>query len=301
MDMNSRSYYQQSSRILLALIIGLMIACGEKKKETSSSDEFDDAKAQLKENVERTLRDIPPPSEIPYIIQGTGADFNPNIVNDYQKYESYTISAKKAAFNLGVYATDIGYLSSYGRTQDALNYMDVCLKLTETIGAKDAIDFNVLERFEKNLSNPDSLAVIIDYVIANSDTYLQSNDRNNIAALVIGGTFVEALYISTQIIETYPKDMLPADLRLQVLSPLVQMLSKQKEPLKDVIELLESVDDKDEWEQATLNSLNELYQNYSEFDPMGKIAEGKGHEVLNDEALSRLTTQVDSIRTNVVY
>lgn len=299
--MNSRSYYQQSSRILLALIIGLMIACGEKKKETSSSDEFDDAKAQLKENVERTLRDIPPPSEIPYIIQGTGADFNPNIVNDYQKYESYTISAKKAAFNLGVYATDIGYLSSYGRTQDALNYMDVCLKLTETIGAKDAIDFNVLERFEKNLSNPDSLAVIIDYVIANSDTYLQSNDRNNIAALVIGGTFVEALYISTQIIETYPKDMLPADLRLQVLSPLVQMLSKQKEPLKDVIELLESVDDKDEWEQATLNSLNELYQNYSEFDPMGKIAEGKGHEVLNDEALSRLTTQVDSIRTNVVY
>jgi hypothetical protein len=301
MDMNSRSYYQQSSRILLALIIGVVIACGEKKKETGSSEEFDTAKAQLKENVEKTLRDIPPPSEIPYIIQGTGADFNPNIVNDYQKYESYTISAKKAAFNLGVYATDIGYLSSYGRTQDALNYMDVCLKLTETIGAKDAIDFNVLERFEKNLSNPDSLAVIIDYVIANSDTYLQTNDRNNIAALVIGGTFIEALYISTQIIETYPKDMLPDDLRLQVLSPLVQMLSKQKEPLKDVIDLLESVDDKDEWEQATINSLNELYKNYSEFDPMGKIAEGKGNEVLNDEALSRLTMQVDSIRTNVVY
>jgi protein associated with RNAse G/E len=97
---------------------------------------------------------------------------------------------------LGVYATDIGYLSSYGKTQEALNYMDVCLKLTETVGAKDAIDFNVLERFEKNLSNPDSLATIIDQVIDNSDKYLQNNERTNIAALVIGGTFIEALYIS---------------------------------------------------------------------------------------------------------
>ncbi len=300
--MNSRSFYQLSSKILLAVIFGLIVSCGsDKKKESDSSKEFDDAQEELKENIDKALKDIPSPSEIPYIIQGTGADFNPNIVNSYQKYESYTTSAKKAAFNLGVYATDIGYLSSYSKTQEALNYMDVCLKLTETIGAKDAIDFDVLERFEKNLSNPDSLADIIDQVIDNSDKYLQNNDRSNIAALVIGGTFVEALYISTQIIDTYPKDMLPDDLRLQVLAPLVSMLADQKESLKDVIDLLESVDEKDDWEQATINSLTELYNNYTQFDPKAKIADGKGNEVLNDEVLSRLTVQVDSIRSNVVY
>jgi hypothetical protein len=300
--MNSRSFYQLSSKILLAIVFGLIVACGsEKKKESDSAKEFDDAQGQMKEQLNKALLDIPSPSEIPYIIQGTGADFNPNIINSHLKYEDYTISAKKAAFNLGVYATDIGYLSSYGKTQEALNYMDVCLKLTETVGAKDAVDFNVLERFEKNLSNPDSLAVIIDQVIDNSDKYLQNNERTNIAALVIGGTFIEALYISTQIIDTYPKDMLPDDLRLQVLSPLVQMLAKQKDSLKDVIVLLESVDDKEDWEQATINSLTELYENYTSFDPMGKISEGKGNEVLNDEVLSRLTIQVDSIRTNVVY
>jgi hypothetical protein len=300
--MNSRSFYQLSSKILLAVIFGLIIACGsEKKTESDSSQEFDDAQPELKEKIDRALLDIPSPSEIPYIIQGTGADFNPNIVNSYQKYESYTTSAKKAAFNLGVYATDIAYLSFYSKTQEALNYMDVCLKLTETVGAKDAIDFDVLERFEKNLSDADSLATIIDQVINNSDKYLQNNARTNIAALVVGGTFIEALYISTQIIDTYPKDMLPDDLRLQVLAPLVSMLADQKESLKDVIDLLESVDDKDDWEQATINSLTELYNNYTEFDPAGKIAAGKGNEVLNDEVLSRLTNQVDSIRSNVVY
>lgn len=300
--MNSRNYYQLSSKILLAVLISLLIACGsDKKKGSDSSKEFDDAQQQLKEKVEKTLYDIPSPSEIPYIIQGTGADFNPNIINDHKNYESYTISAKKAAFNLGVYASDIGYLSSYGKTQSALDYMDVCLKLTETIGAQDAVDLKVLERFEKNLSNPDSLANIIDDVIANSDSYLQENERNNIAALVIGGTFVEGLYISTQIIDTYPKDILPDDMRLQILSPLVQMLAKQTESLKDLIDLLKSVEDNDEWVLATINSLQELYDNYSKFDPMGRIQEGKGNEVLNDEVLSRLTAQVDSIRTNIVY
>ncbi|NJN25834.1 MAG: hypothetical protein HC819_07630 [Cyclobacteriaceae bacterium] len=299
--MNSRSYYTLSSKILLAVVLSILVACGTDTKKGDASKEFDEAQSQMSENFQKAIRDIPPPAEIPYIIQSTGADFNPNIINDHKKYESYTTSAKKAAFNLGVYATDIGYLSSYGKTQEALNYMDVSLKLTESIGAQDAVDFAVLERFENNLSNPDSLANIINLVIENSDEYLQSNDRNNIAALMIGGTFIEALYISTQIIDTYPKDLLPDDQRLQILSPMVQMLVKQKESLKDVIELLEGVDNKEDWEIATINSLNELYENYTKFDPMGKIAEGKGNEVLNDEVLSRLTTQVDSIRTNVVY
>jgi len=300
--MNSRKYYQLSSNILLAIVISILLACGsDKKKSSESAKEFDDAQGQMKEKIDSVIRNIPSPAEIPYIIQSTGADFNPNIINDPKKYESYTISVKKAAFNLGIYATDIGYLSSYGRTQDALNYMDVCLKLTESVGAQDAIDVAVLERFEKNLSNPDSLGSIIDQVIANSDSYLQANDRNNIAALMIGGTFIEALYISTQIIDTYPKDLLPDDMRLQVLSPLVQMLVKQKDSLKDVIDLLESVNDKEDWVIATINSLQELYDNYTKFDPMGKIRDGRGNEVLNDEVLSRLTLQVDSIRSLVVY
>lgn len=299
--MNSRIYYQLSSKIFLAIIVSILIACGsEKKKDSDAAKEFDDAQ-ELKDNIETTIRSIPPPAEIPYIIQSTGADYNPNIINDHNKYESYTISAKKAAFNLGVYATDIGYLSSYGKTQEALNYLNVCLELTKTVGAQDAVDFEVLERFEKNLSNPDSLADIIDMVIENSDKYLQANERNNIAALMIGGTFIEALYIATQIIDTYPKDLLPDDLRMQVLAPLVSMLVEQTESLKDVIELLESVDGKEDWEVATINSLQELYENYKQFDPAGRIADGRGNEVLNDEVLSRLTNQVDSIRTNVVY
>ena len=90
--MNSRNYYQWSSKALIAIVISLMIACGSDKKQGSeASKEFDDAQGQQKEKLDDLLRKIPPPAEIPYIIQSTGADFNPNIINDYKKYETYTI------------------------------------------------------------------------------------------------------------------------------------------------------------------------------------------------------------------
>lgn len=296
------NYYSLSGKLLMVVFLAFIFSCqSNKKKEAGASDEFDQAAEDLKKRVEKVVYDIPPPSEIPYIIQSTGADFNPNIINDQNKYESYTVSPKKAAFNLGVYATDIGYLSSYGKTQEALNYMDVCLKLTESVGVQDAVDLNVLERFEKNLSNPDSLGIIINEVVKNSDLYLQESERTNMAALVLGGTFIEALYIATQIIDTYPKDILSDDQRWVVLAPLVQLLSDQKDSLKDLVDLLNSVEEKDDWIVATVNSLDEMYANYTEFDPMEKIRDGKGSEVLNDEVLGRLTKQVATIRSNIVH
>jgi hypothetical protein len=291
-----------AGKLLMVSAMFLFVACESgKKRAGEASEEFDQAAEDLLQTVEKTVYNIPPPSDIPYMIQNTGADFNPNIVNPAGKYESYLVDNKKAAFNLGIYATDIGYLSSYGKTQEALNYMDVCLKLAEGVGVQDAVDFDVLERFEKNLSNTDSLAVIIDEVIDNSEEYLHRSDRTNLAAFVLGGTFVEGLYVATQIIDTYPKDLLPDDMRLNILSPIVLELAKQKEPLGDLVRLLESIEQKDDWVNATINSLKELYENYEAFDPYKRIQEDKANEVLNDEVLSTLTRQVETIRSNIVY
>jgi hypothetical protein len=300
--MSFTDYCKLTGRVLLTLAMFLIVACESgKKRAGEASQEFNQAAEDLLQTVEKTVYNIPPPSDIPYMIQNTGADFNPNIVNAADKYESYLVDNKKAAFNLGIYATDIGYLSSYGKTQEALNYMDVCLKLAEGIGVQDAVDFDVLERFERNLSNTDSLAGIIDEVIENSEEYLHKGDRTNLAAFVLGGTFVEGLYVATQIIDTYPKDLLPDDMRLTILSPIVLELAKQKEPLGDLIKLLESIEQKDDWVNATINSLKELYQNYESFDPYKRIQDGQANEVLNDEVLASLTRQVDTIRSNIVY
>ena len=95
--------------------------------------------------------------------------------------------------------------------------------------------------------------------------------------------------------------MLPDDQRMTILSPMIRLVAQQEQPLGDMINLLKGVDDKGDWIEATINSLEELKENYASFDPETKIKEGKGNEVLNDEALQRLTKQIASIRENVVY
>ena len=80
------------------------------------------------------MEDLPPPSEVPLLLMQAGADFNLNAINDIsaEKINAYQQSEAKAALNLGVYATDIGYLTSYEKSEMALDYMGECQKTGST-------------------------------------------------------------------------------------------------------------------------------------------------------------------------
>ncbi len=289
-----------STGFLLTLML-LTYSCGTDKKQETSSDEFDEAASEIKEKVEAIIYEIPSPSEIPFIIQATGAEFIPQLVNDLGKYEKYTSSTKVAAMNLGVYASDIGYLVTYEKVQEALNYMDGCLNIGEALGLQSTIDVSIIEKFEANLGKRDTLAAIINDAINKSDSYLKENERNNIAALVIAGTFIEGLYIATQIVDSYPKDMLSDDERNLILTPLIRIVLEQDTALANMISLLKSIDNKGDWIEGLINSMEELKSNYEELDIDVLLDENKGNVVLSDTILERITTQVRKIRSTVTY
>jgi len=286
--------------LLMALML-LINSCSSDKKQESSSEEFDEAASEIKEKVESIIYEIPSPSEIPFIIETTGADFIPDLVNDLQKSEKYISSNKIAAMNLGVYASDIGYLVTYEKVQEALNYMDVCMNVGESLGLQSTIDISIIEKFEANLANKDTLAAIINDAINKSDSYLKENERNNIAALVIAGTFIEGLYIATQIVDSYPKDILPEDERNLVLTPLIRIVLEQEVPLSNMISLLESTDNKGDWINGLINSLEELKSNYEELEIKDLLDENKANLVLSDKFLERITIEIKKIRTTVTY
>jgi hypothetical protein len=289
-----------TSGLLLALTL-LIYSCSSDKKKESSSEEFDKAALEIKEKVEAILYEIPAPSEIPFIIEATGADFIPELVNDLSKAEKYTSSNKVAALNLGVYASDIGYLVTYEKVQEGLNYMDACLEVGESLGLQSTIDISIIEKFEANLGQKDTLAAIINDAINNSNSYLKENERNNIAGLVISGTFIEGLYIATQIIDSYPKDILSDDERNLILTPLIRIVLEQEVPLANMIDLLKSIDSRGDWIEGLINSLEELKSNYEELEVEQLLDDNKANLVLSDKILERITIQVKKIRTTVTY
>jgi hypothetical protein len=286
--------------LLLAFMV-LTQSCVSDKKQESSSEEFDEAASEIKKKVESIIYEIPSPSEIPFIIEATGADFIPDLVNDLEKSEKYISSNKVAAMNLGVYASDIGYLVTYEKVQEALNYLDACMDVGESLGLQSTIDVSIIEKFEANLSNKDTLAAIINDAINDSDHYLKENERNNIAALVIAGTFIEGLYIATQIVDSYPKDILSDDERNLVLTPLIRIVLEQEEPLANMIGLLNSIDNKGDWIDGLINSLVELKTNYQELEVEELLDENKANLVLSDKILERITIQIKKIRSTVTY
>lgn len=287
--------------ILIALA-GIFVSCsGDKNQEQDEGEEFERAASELSDRVRKVIYQIPPPSEIPVLIESTGANFNPDLVNVLDKAKKYTTNNKVAALNLGVYTTDIGYLVTYEKVQEALNYMEVCLELGESIGIQHAIDQAVVKKFESSLDNRDTLASIINQVIRDSDEFLNENERSNIAALIISGTFIEGLYIATQLVDTYPKDLLPEDSRNLVLAPLIRMILEQEESLGDMVILLNNIEDKDDWIAGLINSMEELKKNYEALDVQGPLSENRTDVVLTDRTLERITIQIKKIRNTVTY
>lgn len=284
----------------LLLFLGLY-SCGTKTTEesTDSSQEFEQADADLKEQIQDVIYDIPSPSEIPFLLETTGAEYNEALINDNNKADQYANGNDNTSLNLGVYATDVGYLVSYDKVQEALNYMGSAKKLADNIGVSGSFDTELLKRFEDNLSSKDSLASLLNETLNKTDVYLKNDQRNKLSALILAGSFIEGLYISTGLVSTYPKDILPEDKRNIVLTPLMSVILKQEKSLDDLILLLEST----EQSEAVTNMVSELKalsQSYKELNIDEQIENKRADLVLSDQTLIDITTKVASIRQSIV-
>jgi len=291
---------QNLTRLSTIAFITVLFSCGggDKQVDESASEAFDQAQSELKEQIEEVLYEIPPPSEIPYLLQATGADFDENLINDESKVDQYRTTERVSSLNLGVYATDMGYLSSYDKTQEAMNYLTTSKTLADHLGITGAFDVELLKRFEDNLGSKDSLSAIIDESMTKTDEYLKNDARNKIAAMVLTGSFIEGLYISTELVRTYPHD-LPEDARNLILIPLVMVILKQEKPLGDLIKLMESIDS-DGSNSSLIKDLKDLESSFEKLNINEQIRENRADLVLNDEILAEITTKVGDIRKDII-
>ena len=246
----------------------------------------------------KVLSGLPPTSEVPALLQLSGADFNPTLVNAAGKSSGYTTTTDKAALNLGVYASDIGYLSVYDKTQDVITYLKSAEKLANHLGLNNTFGTEMQQRFQKNVNNKDSLVKIVDESMNYVNSFLKEGNRDATAALIVTGSFIEGLYLSTGLIEKYPKDV-PADVRNQTLTSLITSITKQEESLDDLIEILEEVKS-DPQAQAYLAQMQELKKQFETLNLDEQIKQNRGDLMINDKSLAGISAKVKQIRGKIV-
>jgi hypothetical protein len=281
-----------------ALIATGLASCGKSSSEKDqNSSDFKAAEDSLSKRIEEVVYNIPSPTEIPYLLQNTGAEFNESLINPRTKVDQYATRTDKAALNLGVYAADIGYLSSYDKTQEAIDYLNSAKTLADNMGVIGTFDADVLKQLEANISNKDSLTKILDATMKKTEDFLKDDNRTKLSALVITGSFIEGLYISTGLVKSYPKDLKESERNI-VLTDLMRVILQQK---KSVSELLKMLSSTEQTESVTpiVADLKSLETAYTNLNIEEQIKNNKGSLVLSDKNLIDITNIVEKIRKGI--
>lgn len=285
--------------LLVATIMLALASCSQSGGDKDqNSREFDEASESLNQQIEEVAYNIPPPSEIPYMLQATGAEFNQSLVNKRDKVDQYTSHNDEAALNLGIYAADIGYLTSYDKTQEAIDYLTACKTLSDDLGLTGMFDAALLEKFEKNISNKDSLTHLLDNTMKESQNYLKDDNRNKLSSLVVAGSFIEGLYIATGLIKSYPKNILPEDNRNLVLTPLMRVVLEQKSSISEMVKILDAAE-QTEMVAEIKEDFKTLEQTYQKLDIDEQIKNNRADLVLSDKNLEGITDVVQKIRKRI--
>ena len=197
---------------------------GEKKEESS-----DKTKQALEAFVEEEFEyPIPTSYEVTNMLQKAKANFVFDITNSPDNYANYETDWQKA-MNLGVYGADLSYASTYNRQEELTQFLDVIRRLVDDLNISTAFNASMVSRVERNLENKDSLILIVTESFYETYNYLNKNGSEKTSILVIAGSVIEGLHITSQLI-------ISSDYNEE----LMLVLANQKDQVKKLVSLMEA-------------------------------------------------------------
>jgi len=192
-----------SRLFVLLLLVSSFVACKSETNKSSNDitiDEFlsDDVIFDDIDKAKKIFYSLPSPLETALIIKSAGAKFDQEILNPIDNVQNYTTN-RAMALNLGIYTTDLSFASLFEQTQTSIDYMGATKSMAEGLDISDAINKETMERLENNLNNRDIVMDIISETFLNSSSYLKENERQDVAAIVLVGGWVEGLYLASRL------------------------------------------------------------------------------------------------------
>lgn len=207
----------------------LLISCnsGEKTNDEDLIDEeILDSNTSLNTNFDGKIFSIPSPVQTSMLIKDLKLPYTESLLNPADNVDLYN-SEYKRALNLGVYGTDLGYITIYNQNATSLKYLKAVEKLTQGLKLENAFDKDFMTRFEKNNTIQDSMVKIVSDAFRKADNFLKTNDRKNTSVLILTGGWIESLYIACELNRATSNQKI------------VDRIGEQQETLNTIIEILD--------------------------------------------------------------
>lgn len=289
----------KGSLVLLSVTALLTTGCGG--DDAANTDELPpvDSTQTTILNVNGEIFSIPSPIQTAFLIKNSGATYSKEVLNPANKSSQYSTNFSKA-LNLGIYGADLGYVTIYDQTQDAIGYLNAAKKLADELGVSGAFDAQTIDRFQKNLGNKDSMLVLVGVAYRSSDIYLKNNDRNDVSGLVLAGGWLESLYFATNVYKTKPNE----DVKRRI--------AEQKSSLQSLIKLLTQYYSQPEYTEFidNLNDLSTVFDGVefkytyekptTDAEKKMTTINSKSEVNITPEQIESISQKVKSIRTAIV-
>ncbi|MBE9468498.1 MAG: hypothetical protein IMY72_09315 [Bacteroidetes bacterium] len=237
----THSRIKNYSLIFIAIFSFLVLfACNSsnKNEETSNTENeellVDDISDVDTNNykIEKIFYNVPSPIEMSHLTKSAGVKYNSALLNPTSNAENYSTTIN-LALNLGIYGADLSYCRLYDQVQQSIDYLSVIRTIIEELKIPQETASRSINKLENNVNNRDTLLQIISDTYGNTDLYLKENDRESTAALIIFGGWIEALYISTSMLDSNNPN-----------HEIMSRIAEQKYSLDNLIKLLSSLNDK---------------------------------------------------------
>lgn len=101
------------------------------------------------------------------------------MMNPVASLSSYSDGFKQG-LNLGVYGADLGYITMYENTGDAMEYYKTVVQLGNTLKITGSFDDKLMKRFNANIGRKDSILSLVGDAYRRSDNFCAKATRTTL-------------------------------------------------------------------------------------------------------------------------
>ncbi len=290
MFLNKKSLVLKSALFITASLI--FAACGSDtaKEENDAISTTEDSVTAEVESQQITYS-LPSPLQIASIFKKSGLKYKAGVTSEMKDPSKYTTNLNKA-INLGIYSADLSYAVLNKQNQESMTYMKLSRQLADNLGMGSVFDQgNLSKRFEKNLSNEDSLAYIIAELQMVTDMYLDENDQQQITSIVFSGAWIESMYIGSKVYEKGKDKSLNNKLaeQMTILGSIINALKAEEKKDAAISELI-----------ADLQSIKDIYDTLPSVKNNPEALDNTEELSLTDDEVTQLTTKIEALRVKFI-
>jgi hypothetical protein len=285
----------------LAVVL-LLAGCVEEtanNNETPTADSTatsDEGIAGSVAKFEGEIFSIPSPIQTAILFQKANIEFDADLLNSSANKDKY-VNKFQGALNMGVYGTDLAYLSVYEKSQMGLDYFTAIEGLAGQLDISSNLDPTLFDRFTNNIDNRDSLYVLNAELYKQANSYLKDNEQNETASLILAGGWIEATHIS-----------LDAALENEGIR---NRIGEQRSALRSLVQLLSTHDDSQVKQvHQGLSDMVGIYDNMestytfvkpiTDEDARITYINSKSSVTVTDEMIAELKAKVGEIRGYII-